>query len=173
MFRRQVRCRQGTIRHWEVDATGNFWCSLDAHFEAPLRLQGKKHRYRMVQLHRGSECNWYYVHRIMAFSWFGHPPHILRRIVDHRNHNSLDNNIDNLRWVTSKANNINKTCYGLVRIGDKYCPRIMGFVHTRYGTVDENLATSIREILVECYVRFNCRFPDSGNAFPHNSIHLY
>jgi hypothetical protein len=26
---------------------------------------------------------------------------------------------------------------------------------------------------VECYVRYNCRFPDNGSAFPHKSINKY
>ena len=170
---RPVRTKRGRVRHWEVDATGNFFCTLDPDYTAPLRMQGKKHKYAMVQLMQGGTLRWFYVHRIMAFSWLGEQPHLLRRIVDHRNKVSTDNSIENLRWVTSTANNINKTCYGLVQENGKYIPRIAGFVHRRYATVDEALALAIREMLVESYVRFNCRFPDSGNEFPHYSIHLF
>lgn len=170
---RPVRTKRGRVRHWEVDATGNFFCTLDPDYTAPLRMQGKKHKYAMVQLMQGGTLRWFYVHRIMAFSWLGDQPHLLRRIVDHRNKVSTDNSIENLRWVTSTANNINKTCYGLVQENGKYIPRIAGFVHRRYATVDEALALNIREMLVESYVRFNCRFPDSGNEFPHYSIHLF
>ena len=173
MIWRTLRCKEGRIRFWEIDGSGNVRCTLDPTHLPVTRLSKGTKNYQQVQLMRGTIVRWYYVHRLMAFSWIGKFPHPLRFIVDHRDGKSTNNRIENLRWVTITANNINRKCYGLFLEQGMYYPRIAGFIHRRFGTVDENLATNIRQILVECYVRYNTRFPDSGNAFPHYSIHTY
>lgn len=48
-----------------------------------------------------------------------------------------------------------------------------GVCHSRYATTDKELAKELRENLVESYIRYNTRFPENGNRFPHKSIHIY
>lgn len=55
--------------------------------------------YRTLNLHRPNNKGTLYIHREMAYIFLKKPSasHIY---VIHRNHNKLDNNISNLRWVT-------------------------------------------------------------------------
>ena len=173
MRRKVLRGFPGRFQNYEIDASGNIFCTLDPDYKIPTRIVGKKKKYIEVQIMRSGTIRWYTVHRLMAFSWLGEPNHICKNVVDHHDGDSFNNNVENLRWVTHTANNINKRCYGIVKEGDLYIPKIAGYKHTKYGTPDEELCKMVREQLVECYVRYNSRFPENGNAFPHSSIYKY
>lgn len=47
------------------------------------------------------------LHRIIAEAFIPNPEN--KPCIDHINHNTLDNRVENLRWVTVKENNDNKT----------------------------------------------------------------
>jgi hypothetical protein len=173
MLWKPLRSKLGIHQHWEIDAAGNIRCTLDPTFQPVFRFSKGKKKYIQAQLMRGRILRWFYLHRLVGYSWLGNPPHVLRFIIDHRNGNCIDNAVENLRWVTITANNMNRQCYGLVEEGGVYYPKIRGFVHRRFGTPDEGLAHDIRGMLVESYIRYNCRFPDSRHGWPHNSIHTY
>ena len=173
MCAKPLRCKSGRIPHFEIDTKGNVTCLQDSDYLIPCRISGKKKFYKQVQLMRGGQSKWYYVHRLMAFSWLGDSPHLLRYIVDHIDADSLNNNVDNLRWVTPTANQINKRCNGIVEEDGQFIPRIAGFNHMRYKTPDRELCEILRAQLVQSYVRYNCRFPNSGSDFPHKSINKY
>lgn len=55
--------------------------------------------YRTLNLHRPGNKGTLYIHREMAML-FLHKPSPAHRYVIHRNHNKMDNNIKNLKWVT-------------------------------------------------------------------------
>ena len=172
---RQVRCKAGSIRAYNINQTGEVVCSL-GDIEIPRRLQGKPSKqYFQVQLQRGGTSKWYYVHRLMAFSWLGNPPHPLRKIVDHKDGNSQNNGIDNLRWVTRWGNNTNRRYPGqIVEKDGKFHVLVARYAHKRFATEDRELACCIRNLLVENYVRYSMRFPKSDRTtIPHNKIHSY
>jgi hypothetical protein len=170
---RQLKCKSGVFRNLLIDGRGKITWTGECDYSPVSRICGKRKKYIQVQLMRNGTLRWFYLHRLMAFSWHGESPHLLRVIVDHADGDSFNNSVENLRWVTHTANQINKACRGIIEEGGWFYPKIAGYVHRRYRTGDEELCQSIREILVECYVRYNCRFPNSGNAFPHKWIHLY
>ena len=172
MFR-PLRTRSGVVRFFVINARAQISCELDEEHEVKMRLQGKKKKYWQVQLLKNGTIQWFYLHRIMAFSWLGDSPHVLRTIVDHQDGDSLNNCVNNLRWVTSTGNNINKRCFGIIEEGGVYYPRIAGYTHTRFGSTDLDLVTTTRKILVESYVRFTCRCPEKGNNFPHKLIYNF
>ena len=62
---------------------------------------------------------------------------------------------------------------GLVNKDGCWAPKVAGYEHWRYSTPDRELAKMMRDTLVESYVRYNSRFPENGNTFPHSSIHKY
>lgn len=55
--------------------------------------------YRTLNLHRPNNKGTLYIHREMAHIFLTKPS-AQHKYVIHRNHNKLDNNISNLRWVT-------------------------------------------------------------------------
>ena len=77
-YEKQLRCKQGRIRHFVIDSRGRVTCTKDPEYSVPSRLSGKKKFYKQVQLMRGGTAKWYYVHRLQAFSWLGDSPHVLR-----------------------------------------------------------------------------------------------
>ena len=173
MLLKQLRTFDSVVKHWTIDPMGRLHCSLDSEYEAPRRLSGAKKVYWQVQVKVKGMYKWRYVHRLMACSWLKRPKSNLLYIVDHKDGNSLNNRIDNLRWVTATANNLNRKCVGLHFNEGLYSPKIAGYVHSRYATTDKELAKELRENLVESYIRYNTRFPENGNRFPHKSIHKY
>ena len=171
-----LKCKTGVIKHFVIDAQGTVSCLMDTDYCIPTRKTGKGDKlYMQVHLLFRGILRWFYVHRLMAYSWHGPSRHKLLRIVDHRDSNSLNNCVDNLRWVTILANNINKKCIGIVQIEDTelYAPKISGFTHKRFADTDIELVQELRKHLVECYIRYNTRYPENGNNFPHSSIHNY
>jgi hypothetical protein len=172
MFRK-LRCKSGVFRSLEIDGNGGVRWSGDGDYTPVTRVSGRKKKYKQVQLMRNGSPRWFYVHRLVAFSWLGPPPHLLRFIVDHIDKNSMNNAVENLRYVTPTANQINKKCKGITEQDGLFYPKIAGYIHRKYGCDDLGLCETLRSVLVESYVRYNCRFPNNGNAFPHSSIHLY
>jgi hypothetical protein len=170
---RPLRCKQGGFKSLVIDARGTISWKGEGDYVAVTRISGKKKKYIQAQLLRNGSLKWFYLHRLMAFSWLGGTPHLLRFIVDHQDGDSFNNQVENLRWVTPTANQLNKSCRGIVEEGALFYPKVAGFVHKRYACADEELCQTIRGVLVECYVRYNCRFPNNGNDFPHLSIHYY
>ena len=171
---KRVRWKHGPIRGWLIDTKGNMQCEYDPDYHPQYRIRGRKGKhYKQVQVLAAGMLRWFYIHRLMGFSWLSSPDSPLKFIIDHRNGDSLCNRVENLRWVTITGNNINKRCYGLHEEGDWFSPRIAGYTHRRYRSRDSEVALEIRKLLVECYVRYNCRFPNCGSEFPHKYIYRY
>ena len=166
--------KHGRIRGWLIDATGSLKCEYDPDYKARYRITGRKGKhYRQAQLMANGAVRWFYIHRLMGFSWLTPPDSPLKFIVDHKSGDSLCNRIENLRWVTITGNNLNKKCHGLKEVGGVFYPRVAGYTHMKYGTRDLELAQTIRKLVVECYVRYNSRFPNCGNEWPHKYIYKY
>ena len=171
---RPLRCRNGKFNKFSIYPNGRIEWTGEGEYEVTTRIAGKKKKYWQVQLMRSGKLQWFYVHRLMAYSWLGPQPHPLRNIIDHIDGDSLNNSIQNLRWVTATGNQLNKKCHGIFEQGGKFYPKIAGHVHMKYGTEDEELCREIRTLLVESYVRYSCRCPLINSCdFPHNSIHKY
>lgn len=57
-----------------------------------IRPEGRKGRAKLVK-----------VHRLVAHAWIGDPP-TPQHVVNHRDGNKLNNNVENLEWVTPSEN---------------------------------------------------------------------
>lgn len=49
----------------------------------------------------------YHIHRLVAIFWIPNPGN--KKEVNHKDGNKLNNNIENLEWVTSRENSLHKT----------------------------------------------------------------
>lgn len=58
--------------------------------------------YRVVTLSKDKKHKKHYVHRLVAESFIKH--NIENNVVNHKNFNRLDNNVENLEWCSTKYN---------------------------------------------------------------------
>jgi len=64
--------------------------------------------YYYVYLYKDSKSKLKRIHRLIAEHYIPNPDN--KPFVDHINRDRKDNRIENLRWVTRRENNLNKTC---------------------------------------------------------------
>jgi len=55
------------------------------------------------------------IHRLLGGAFISNP--LNKKIIDHIDRNRLNNNLENLRWVTSSENNTNKTVSSKNKLG--------------------------------------------------------
>nr|DAW45505.1 MAG TPA: homing endonuclease [Caudoviricetes sp.] len=61
-----------------------------------------KYGYRRVLLHIWGKRKKYFVHRLVAMKYIENPNNLPQ--VNHKDGNKLNNNVENLEWVTAKQN---------------------------------------------------------------------
>ena len=174
--KRTVRWKnQSRLVHYEIDRAGNVECvmGLDVLYRRK-RSPGKKTKYYWhVLLRVFGRDRWIAVHRLMAYTWLGEFPHPLRRICDHIDSNSENNNSWNLRYLTIRGNNLNRAgVLGVVEKDGMWFPRIAGHVHYRYGDNDKELVQQVRHTLLQSYIRYTMRYPENSD-YPHTKIYAF
>ena len=169
---RTLRNKNQVFPFWQIDGSGNVRCTLDPEYKPSERISGKRKKYQQVQLLHKSTLRWYYVHRLVAYSWM-EQPHQLMSIVDHKDGDALNNRVENLRFVTRLANNLNRRDRNIFSRDGYFVPRICGYEHSRFQSTDIQTVELCRDLLLECYVRYNCKYPENGNCFPHKYITNY
>lgn len=70
--------------------------------EKILRTIINNHGYKWVNLYNGTKRKSCYVHRLVAEAFIPNPEN--KPNIDHINTDTLDNRVENLRWVTQKEN---------------------------------------------------------------------
>lgn len=64
--------------------------------------------YEIVKLWRGGEEKWYTVHRLVAETYLPNPDRY--PVINHKDHNRKNNNVDNLEWCSVAYNNQYSSC---------------------------------------------------------------
>lgn len=70
--------------------------------EKILKLKKTKDGYYEIGLFKNNKCKYFRVHRLIAKTFLDNP--FCLPIINHKNHNRLDNKVDNLEWCTVKYN---------------------------------------------------------------------
>lgn len=74
------------------------------HLKAKVKKITVRKGYCVVTLNKDGEFKTYYVHRLVATAFLGHPNE--KQDVNHKDENKLNNNVNNLEWC-SRLYNIN------------------------------------------------------------------
>lgn len=79
--------------------------------------------YYQIGLRKNKKRKWIAVHRLVALAFIPNPNNY--KCVNHKDENTLNNNIDNLEWCTHKYNN----CYGtrIERVKEKTSKKILQY----------------------------------------------
>lgn len=80
----------------------------------PLQGTISNNGYRRILIHR----KMYMFHRLVANQFIPNDDPLNKTEIDHVNHDRADNHIENLRWVSKRENNINRTSYYRGRIAE-------------------------------------------------------
>lgn len=163
------------IFQFEIDTTGEVRCTIDHDFPIEERTTTDKggKSYKFVYLRFHGQWRWFHVHRLVCYTWLGAFPHPLRFICDHRDGDSLNNALWNMRYVTQSANNLNRRgVNGIVKKDGQWYPKFCQYVHGRYGSDTEEGAREIRKLMLEHYIRYSNRFP-AADGYPHAKICRY
>lgn len=74
-------------------------------FLPTVELKGTlTHGHKLVVLTKNKKVQFYYVHQLIAMSFLGHVPNKFEIIVDHIDHNRLNNKVSNLQLITVREN---------------------------------------------------------------------
>lgn len=68
--------------------------------------------YKRVGLYKNKKQKYFKVHQLVAMAFLGHTPNGHTMVVNHIDHNRVNNNIDNIEIVTARANSSHKKVKG-------------------------------------------------------------
>ena len=95
---------KGYEENYEVDTEGNVFSLKTGKKLSPL---GKRiHPYLHLQLCKNGEIKNILIHRIVAEAFIPNPNPEELTMVNHKDGNKNNNNVDNLEWVTPSENNL-------------------------------------------------------------------
>lgn len=78
-----------------------------------LKCNINKNGYRYVQLSTNGKRRTYRIHRLVADTFLENPYNL--PYVNHKDGNKLNNNVDNLEWISARDNNIHARENGLIK----------------------------------------------------------
>ena len=110
---------------YKINREGEIWserrpCSPGKFLKIPIQ----KNNYKMVKLCKNNNQSRILLHRLLAIQYIPNPDNNLW--VDHINRNSMDNRLENLRWVSPLENAHNRTINKNNKTGHakiKYSPK--------------------------------------------------
>ena len=93
------------FENYEVSNFGNLRKKLKNGKYKEIKGSILNRGYRYFQTNRDNKRTNYLVHHLVAKAFLGERPE--GKVIDHIDRNPLNNNVDNLRWVTFQQNQLN------------------------------------------------------------------
>ena len=84
---------------YAITSCGKVWSYYSNRFLTPVMSKG----YYSVKLSKGGKAKHYCIHRLVALAYIDNPNNY--NVINHKNENCLDNNVNNLEWCTIEYNN--------------------------------------------------------------------
>jgi hypothetical protein len=78
--------------------------SLKRNKEIILNAGLRQNNYLLVILHKNNKRKTFNVHQLVAIAFLNHKPSGYKLVINHINHNKLDNRVENLEIVTARVN---------------------------------------------------------------------
>lgn len=85
-----------------VSTDGRIWSVERRQYLKPLNYHGKNENYRYVKLSVDGKRKNLAIHRLVAFAFLSNPEGLPQ--VNHKDENSLNNDVSNLEWITQGDN---------------------------------------------------------------------
>jgi hypothetical protein len=95
---------------YKITKGGSIW---SCHYRKPMKLLTSNDGYLYVSLRKDGKSTKGYLSRLLAKQWIPNTDETKIQ-VDHIDRNILNNNLENLRWVTQSENLANKNRKGCV-----------------------------------------------------------
>ena len=101
----------------EIEGYENYLIHIDGRvynkkFDRFLKPVVNNRGYLYVNLWKDAKQKIMTVHRLLGKAYIPNPEN--KPCIDHKDNNTLNNNIENLRWATISENNSNRIVYGAV-----------------------------------------------------------
>lgn len=98
-----VRLNKLNLTHYLIDDKGNIFTDRNGVLKQLRPYLDSKKRYLQIKLTQddGQRRPWL-IHRLVALTFLPNPKNLSD--VNHKNHNSLDNRVQNLEWISHKSN---------------------------------------------------------------------
>ena len=131
--------------NYMISSLGNVWNKKYNRYLKPAKnsITG----YYVINLYENNIRKMFSIHRLVASHFIPNPEG--KQEVDHINREPSDNRISNLRWATTRENNLNKYIKGCVlfhKRDKKYQVNIQGKYYGSYNTREQ--AEEMNELII-------------------------
>jgi hypothetical protein len=118
-----------------------------------LKPNKTKLGYNQVAIYNDDGVKKIYVHRIIGFTFLDNPKNLPQ--IDHIDNDTLNNCVDNLRWITAADNMnrrnfvLNAKCYSQTKCGWKVYYSIEGKIHYKYFKQEQEAVDYVAQLKIK------------------------
>ena len=140
---------------YEIDIDGNVRNKHTGHI-----LKPSLDRYGYLKIGLRKKCErkkyWFTIHRLVGFYFVENPNGYSQ--IDHIDRNKLNNSVNNLRWVDSITNNLNRkqTCWTTNKTGELYITKYTNGFMIRINRNDYKFRSWFKSLEEAVAVRDRC-----------------